>query len=105
MLRRYPPWPRDGIPSQSRNGWVDIVRLSRSGRGRAASVVGETDHTEIQSTERTARIHAVNGEALRLFLRNVMIFDETAYIANTQSEYGEPYTVIETDSDAVRSWA
>ena len=79
--------------------------MSRCGRGRAASVVGETDPTEIISTERMARIPPVNGEALRLILRNVMIFDETAYIANIQSEYGEPYTVIETDSDAVRWWA
>lgn len=35
---------------------------------------------------------------------NVMIFDETVYIANTQSEYGEPYTVIESHNDAVLSW-
>lgn len=36
---------------------------------------------------------------------NVMIFDETVYIANTQSEYGEPYTVIESDNERVLSWA
>ena len=36
---------------------------------------------------------------------NVMIFDETVYIANTQSEYGEPYTVIESHDDTVLSWA
>lgn len=36
---------------------------------------------------------------------NVMIFDETVYIANTQSEYGHPYTAIASDSDRVLSWA
>lgn len=36
---------------------------------------------------------------------NVMIFDGTTYIAKTQSEYGEPYTVIERDNDAVLTWA
>lgn len=36
---------------------------------------------------------------------NLMIFDGTTYIAKTQSEFGEPYTVIESDNDAVLSWA
>lgn len=36
---------------------------------------------------------------------NLLIFDETVYIANTQSEYGEPYTVIRSDRGAVLDWA
>jgi len=36
---------------------------------------------------------------------NFVILDETVYIAKSQSEYGEPYTVIESDDDVVRSWA
>jgi predicted transcriptional regulator len=36
---------------------------------------------------------------------NLFILDETLYIANSQSEYGEPYTVIQTDNEQVRSWA
>lgn len=37
---------------------------------------------------------------------NLVILDRTVYIAKTQSEYGEePYTLIETENEAVRSWA
>lgn len=36
---------------------------------------------------------------------NFVILDETVYIAKSQSDYGDPYTVIESDDDAVRSWA
>lgn len=36
---------------------------------------------------------------------NFLIFDETVYIAKTQSDYGEPLTVIESDDDIVLSWA
>lgn len=36
---------------------------------------------------------------------NFVILDETVYIAKSQSEYGEPYTVIESNNDVVRSWA
>lgn len=37
---------------------------------------------------------------------NFMILDETVYVAKTQSEYGgDPYTLIESENDAVRSWA
>lgn len=36
---------------------------------------------------------------------NFIILDETVYIAKSQSDYGEPYTVIESENDAVRSWA
>lgn len=37
---------------------------------------------------------------------NFVILDETVYIAKSQSEYGgEPYTLIESENDVVRSWA
>lgn len=36
---------------------------------------------------------------------NLLILDETVFIANTQDKYGEPYTMIESDSEAVKSWA
>lgn len=36
---------------------------------------------------------------------NLIFLDETVYIAKSQSEYGEPYTVIESENDAVQSWA
>lgn len=36
---------------------------------------------------------------------NLMIFDETVYIGNAQSEYGEPYTIIESDNRTVLNWA
>lgn len=36
---------------------------------------------------------------------NFVILDETVYIAKSQSEYGDPYTVIESENDTVRSWA
>jgi predicted transcriptional regulator len=36
---------------------------------------------------------------------NFVILDETVYIAKSQSDYGKPYTVIESDDDVVRSWA
>ena len=37
---------------------------------------------------------------------NFIILDETVYIAKSQSEYGgEPYTLIESENDVVRSWA
>lgn len=35
---------------------------------------------------------------------NVMILDGRVYITNIQSEYGEPYTVIQSETDAVLSW-
>lgn len=36
---------------------------------------------------------------------NLLIFDETLYIGKTQSEYGEPYTVIESTNSSVLKWA
>jgi predicted transcriptional regulator len=36
---------------------------------------------------------------------NLLVFDETVCIAKTQSEYGEPYTFVESRDDVVRSWA
>lgn len=36
---------------------------------------------------------------------NFMIFDETVYIGNAQSEYGEPYTIIESTNSSVLNWA
>lgn len=36
---------------------------------------------------------------------NLFVLDETVYIGNTQSEYGEPYTVIVSENEVVRSWA
>lgn len=36
---------------------------------------------------------------------NLLILDETVFIAKTQAEQGEPYTMIESTNDAVRSWA
>lgn len=36
---------------------------------------------------------------------NLLVFDETVCIGNTQSEHGEPYTFVESTDDVVRSWA
>lgn len=36
---------------------------------------------------------------------NLLIFDDTLYIGNSQSEYGEPYTVIESTNSSVLEWA
>lgn len=36
---------------------------------------------------------------------NLVVLDGTVYIGKSQSEYGEPYTVVETENDAVVSWA
>lgn len=36
---------------------------------------------------------------------NLLIFDDTLYIGNSQSEYGEPYTVIESTNSTVINWA
>lgn len=36
---------------------------------------------------------------------NLVILDETVYIAKSHGEYGEPYTLIMSDNDVVRSWA
>lgn len=36
---------------------------------------------------------------------NLMIIDETLYIGNAQSEYGEPYTIIESTNNTVLEWA
>lgn len=36
---------------------------------------------------------------------NVFTFDETAYIANVQSEYGDPYTTVESENEEVLAWA
>lgn len=36
---------------------------------------------------------------------NLVILDETVYIAKSHGEYGEPYTLIESENDVVRSWA
>lgn len=36
---------------------------------------------------------------------NLVVLDETVYVGKTQSEYGEPYTVIECENEAARAWA
>ena len=36
---------------------------------------------------------------------NLLIFDEREYIAKSQAEYGDQYTMIESDNTAVRAWA
>lgn len=36
---------------------------------------------------------------------SLLMLDETVFIANTQATYGDPYTMIQSDNDAVRSWA
>lgn len=36
---------------------------------------------------------------------NLVILDETVYIAKSHGKYGEPCTLIESDNDVVRSWA
>lgn len=36
---------------------------------------------------------------------NLLIFDDTLYIGNSQSEYGEPYTVVESTNRSALEWA
>lgn len=36
---------------------------------------------------------------------NVFVFDDTVIISNSKSDYGDPHVGIESDNEAVRSWA
>jgi predicted transcriptional regulator len=36
---------------------------------------------------------------------NLILFDERGYIANSQAEYGDQYTMVESENTAVRAWA
>jgi predicted transcriptional regulator len=51
--------------------------------------------------EAGANVYCYDGEVPC----NLLVFDEVVCIAKTQSDYGEPYTFVESRDDAVRSWA
>lgn len=79
---------------------------------RAEHVISESEYAYLRDNpERAARWQEYIQAGANVYRYdgpvpcNFVILDETVYIGKSQSDYGDPYTVIESDNDVVRSWA
>lgn len=79
---------------------------------RVEHVISESEYAYLRSDpERMARWREYIQAGANVYRYdgtvpcNFLIIDGTVYIGKSQSDYGDPYTVIESDDDIVRSWA
>lgn len=79
---------------------------------RVEHVISESEYTYLRDDpERSKRWREYIGAGANVYRYdgtvsiNLVVLDATVYIAKSQSDYGEPYTVIESDDEVVRSWA